>query len=319
VRKRLSGNSNSDIRYVYGQYGELLGEYDASGNRIREYIYRYITVASSDIRSITLIDNEQVGFIFSLAAVIDNNSSIYYIHTDQLESPRLATSHDQTILWRWVSDSFGVNNIDEDVDVSFLHIPHRFSGQYFDQETGLHYNWHRYYDPVLGRYITSDPLGLYNGPNTYGYVHQNPLSYIDPDGRIAINIGVGVLTGLFSGAVNTMANAGNECVSLWDSFSAGFAGGFVGGFVGSFGLPAVGGALAGGITSGMNSHNSGNGGSHTVESVVVGGLVGATAGFLGGSVGSFSNPITAAATTTAADSLGSAYASSQGLGCSCQN
>lgn len=53
---------------------------------------------------------------------------------------------------------------------------------YEDQETGLYYNWHRYYSPKEGRFITSDPIGLAGGLNTYGYGNQNPLRYIDPDG-----------------------------------------------------------------------------------------------------------------------------------------
>ncbi|GLS27228.1 RHS repeat-associated core domain-containing protein [Marinibactrum halimedae] len=56
-------------------------------------------------------------------------------------------------------------------------------GQYEDEITGLNYNWHRDYDPSLGRYIQSDPLGLYDGPNTYGYVHQNPINKFDPTGE----------------------------------------------------------------------------------------------------------------------------------------
>jgi len=60
--------------------------------------------------------------------------------------------------------------------------PLRFAGQYYDSETGLHYNYFRYYDPTTGRYLTSDPIGLDGGLNTYLYAEGNPLRYIDPLG-----------------------------------------------------------------------------------------------------------------------------------------
>ena len=58
----------------------------------------------------------------------------------------------------------------------------RFPGQLEDSETALNQNWHREYDPMLGRYVQSDPIGLIGGVNTYAYVEGNPLRRVDPEG-----------------------------------------------------------------------------------------------------------------------------------------
>ncbi|MCH8544191.1 MAG: RHS repeat-associated core domain-containing protein [Alcanivorax sp.] len=80
-------------------------------------------------------------------------------------------------------EPFGRVSVDPASSISLFS---RFPGQYQDDETGLYYNYFRDYDPSIGRYIQSDPIGLGDGPNTYSYVHNNPLRYIDPTGEGAV-------------------------------------------------------------------------------------------------------------------------------------
>jgi len=83
------------------------------------------------------------------------------------------------MVWRANYDPFGKAEINAASSQS-LNI--RFPGQYYDQETELHFNYYRYLDPESGRYLTSDPIGLDGGLNTYAYVGNNPLYWIDPLG-----------------------------------------------------------------------------------------------------------------------------------------
>jgi RHS repeat-associated protein len=110
--------------------------------------------------------------------------TVYYLHTDQLGTPRAVTDTSKNVIWRWDSDPFGMMaaNEDPDGDGTKFAFNLRFAGQYYDKETRLHYNYFRYYDPSTGRYITSDPIGLKGGLNTYGYVGGNPLIWIDQYG-----------------------------------------------------------------------------------------------------------------------------------------
>jgi RHS repeat-associated protein len=80
--------------------------------------------------------------------------------------------------------------------------PFRFPGQYYDTETGLHYNYYRTYNPGIGRYITPDPIGLEGGINLFTYVRSNPVTFADPLGLRDWGIGWGIgVEGHFMGGM----------------------------------------------------------------------------------------------------------------------
>lgn len=149
--------SSVTTHYVYGLGGKLYGEYDSSGDLIREYVY---------------LNNEP------LAQIDDGSPEVLtYLHTDHLGTPKFGTNSGGTQVWSWAPDAFGIGAPSGSVTVNL-----RMPGQYYDDESGLHYNWNRYYNPAIGRYITSDPIGLEGGINTYNYARVSPLMFIDPEG-----------------------------------------------------------------------------------------------------------------------------------------
>jgi RHS repeat-associated protein len=100
------------------------------------------------------------------------------VHNDHLGTPQKMTDASANVVWAADYLPFGQAS----VTVGAVENNLRFRGQYYDQETGLHYNYHRYYDPTLGRYLRADPIGLSGGINLYTYVGGNPVNTIDPYG-----------------------------------------------------------------------------------------------------------------------------------------
>jgi RHS repeat-associated protein len=167
-------NSGATVHFAYDEAGHLLGEYNATGGLIQE------TVWFGDIPVATLKPNGGSGI------------TVLYIHTDHLNTPRRITRPaDNAIVWRWDSHPFGdtAANQDPDGDTVAFAYHLRFPGQYFDTETGLHYNYFRDYDAVTGRYIQSDPIGLEGGLNPYLYADADPLLYSDPLGLKIVVVG----------------------------------------------------------------------------------------------------------------------------------
>lgn len=152
--KKINQNGLSTV-FHYGPDGELLYEQDANGNT-KAYVW---------------LDGRPL-------ARIDNDAQIYYYHVDHLATPQAMTDAAGTAVWKADYEPFGKAT----VKVSTVENNLRFPGQYYDRETGLHYNYFRDYDPGTGRYVEADPIGLEGGINIYRYVNSNPLTYVDRDG-----------------------------------------------------------------------------------------------------------------------------------------
>ena len=129
------------------------------------------------------------GMLFVKTKNSNGVDSFAYYHHDQLGTPILATDKNGNVVWAAQYNVFGQATIttpSASVENPTITSSLRLPGQVEDEETGLHYNWHRYYDPEIGRYITSDMIGLKGGINTYEYVDGNPISFIDPSGMVTI-------------------------------------------------------------------------------------------------------------------------------------
>jgi RHS repeat-associated protein len=146
--------------FQYNLQGRLIAELDTAGRPLREHIY---------------LDGEPVAQVTTRP---DGSKFVHYVHTDHLGSPVLLTDRTGRVRWDHAATPFGQTYINyAEVEYNL-----RFPGQYYDGESGLHYNYFRDYDPVVGRYIQADPIGLAGGMNAYTYAYGNPLALADPYG-----------------------------------------------------------------------------------------------------------------------------------------
>jgi RHS repeat-associated protein len=140
---------------------------------------------SSANSRVTLIPQDD-GIVAADAVKAVNTSEasrIFFVHADHLNAPRALMNSANQLRWRWTSDPFGlVPPEDNPSGLGAFALNLRLPGQVYDIESNLHYNYFRDYDPSLGRYVQSDPIGLEGGINTYAYVGSNPLLFTDPTG-----------------------------------------------------------------------------------------------------------------------------------------
>lgn len=154
-------------RFVYDTGGRLLGEYQASGKPIIEYVY-----------------------LGDLPVAAFATHGLVYIETDHLGTPRVVVdAATNATLWHWPLTGRAFGEHDPVAPAQEGNAPFvfglRYPGQRADGESGLHYNYFRDYESGTGRYIQSDPIGLSGGKATFAYVLSNPFGAVDPTGEAA--------------------------------------------------------------------------------------------------------------------------------------
>jgi RHS repeat-associated protein len=167
--KKVVGGTTTIFHYDLG--GRLIAESNADGTITVEYVY---------------LNGNPLAMIFS--------GSTYFYHNDHLGVPQKMTDSTGAVVWSTELKPFGeTQNITGTITNNL-----RFPGQYYDSETGLHYNYLRDYNPIIGKYLEVDPIGQWGGINVFSYVQNNPVNNTDPSGLFRSN---SFLRGLVPGQI----------------------------------------------------------------------------------------------------------------------
>jgi len=158
--RRISKTVDGITTEFFWQGDKLIAEHHA--DRHRSYLYE-----PDSFRPLALLEGYG-----------PKETKPYHYQLDHLGTPQELTTPDGEIVWSAHYRAYGKI---ARLDVGKIDNPLRFQGQYFDPESGLHYNRHRYYNPDIGRYLTPDPVKLAGGINAYQYV-PNPTGWVDPLG-----------------------------------------------------------------------------------------------------------------------------------------
>jgi RHS repeat-associated protein len=266
--RRIKKSARGSVTHFHYDIDDnLIAETDANGSLLKAYIW---------------LNDEPV-------AMVTAGGSIYYYHNDHLGTPQKMTNENGALVWAADYLPFG----EADVTIETIENNLRFPGQYYDSETGLHYNYHRYYDPSTGRYLTPDPIGLDGGLNLYAYARNNPIMIIDPTGEFGL---FGAIVGGVSGAIGGFSSGLISGGDWKAAIVGGLAGGVAGAAVGSiniFGASAagqaiggiVGGAVGGGVGGAVSDvWESGTISRNTLNSAGKGALA-------GGASAAFASPV----------------------------
>ncbi len=155
--RRLSKTVGSTTTYYHYSDEGLVAEIDSYGNVDKTYGW-------------------QPGGTWGTDPLFMRESGTYFFyHNDHLGTPQKLTSSNGAVVWSAKYSSFGEATVEVDTVENNL----RFPGQYYDEETGLHYNMWRYYDPETGRYLRVDPVDSDKGSSIFAYASNNSINNID--------------------------------------------------------------------------------------------------------------------------------------------
>ena len=188
IRTQTAGGTGI-THFIHDPFGNVIAETAGGGatgatGTVREYIYLPEAEIAPTFASRTRVDRP--------VAVVDGVNGAtpvtYYVHVDHLNRPIRMTNAAKASVWDATWLPWGGSH----AITGTASLNARFPGQWFQSESGLHYNWHRQYDPSIGRYTQPDPLGFVDGPSVYGYATGRPQMAVDLDGR---NVAGGVAVG----------------------------------------------------------------------------------------------------------------------------
>jgi RHS repeat-associated protein len=257
-------NGRNQLISVTTPAGETRYSYDAFGRRIRKEcngkITRYIWAGQQLLCEITEKDGQTItrrDYLMyperSVPLAMRINDKIYCIHPGRRAEALCMTDQTGKVVWQADYSAFGEARITE----QSISQPWRLAGQYYDEETGLHYALARYYNPQLGRYLSKDPLFDEGGSsNFYIYCDGDPINRSDPNGEFiftAILVGAAIGAAVGAGVEwyrqkKAIERGEQEGYDGWGIAKSAAIGGVIGAVGGGVGA-AVEGAFAVGVTA----------------------------------------------------------------------
>ena len=192
------GGGGAAQSLAFYQGNTLIGQGTSQGNNAFTLSWPAVPAGTYSVTARSTTPGNVTTSSAAVTVVVDAvvlQSGMYFVETDHLNTPRRVSNMSQQVVWRWdTAEPFGdTPPIENPSNLGTFEFNPRFPGQYRDKETNLAYNFYRDYDPMAGRYVQSDPIGLAGGINTYTYVGGNPLSRIDPEGLQGVVPGPGGL------------------------------------------------------------------------------------------------------------------------------